>query len=87
MATDPYANFAATPISFGRRGRLVTPGESDLTVVSKGLYVVADGSVTFVPAGNADAETLTATVTAGTTMPYLIRRVTAATATLWTIED
>lgn len=83
---DPWKNASGDAQSFGRRGYVVTPGASDLATVSKGLFVIADGDVTFIPADNADDETLTVSVVAGAVVPYLVRRVTAATATVATIE-
>lgn len=84
---DPFKNFGADLQSFGRRGSVVTPGSSDLPDVAKGLVVLAAGDATIVPVDNANAATLTFTgLSAGAIIPYQVRRVTAATATLATID-
>ncbi|MFO1126368.1 MAG: hypothetical protein U1E25_14565 [Methylocystis sp.] len=85
---DPYKNSGGDLQSPGRRGFSITPGSSDLATVAKSLAVLAAGNATIIPVGNADSETLTFTgLIAGQVIPYQVRRVTAATATLATIED
>lgn len=87
MATDPYRQFSSTPQTFGRAGAVVTPSASDLTKVAKGLVVLAAGDATVVPVDNADGTTLSFVgLSAGAIIPYQVRRVTAATATLATID-
>ena len=84
---DPYKNAGGDLQSFGRRGSVITPGASDLANVAKGIVVLSTGDVTIIPVDNADSGTLTFTgLAAGTVIPYQVRRVTAATATLATIE-
>jgi len=84
---DPYKNAGGDLQSFGRRGKVITPGASDLTDVAKGIVVLAAGDATVIPVDNADAGTLTFTgLSAGQIIPFQVRRVTAATATLATIE-
>ena len=84
---DPYKNMGADLQSFGRRGRVVTPGSTDLTDVAKGLIVLSAGDATIIPVDNSDSGTLAFTgLSVGQIIPYQVRRVTAATATLATIE-
>lgn len=88
MATDPYAAYMRTPGSFGRQGRVVTPGANDLDPVPKAVTCLSAGNLTVVPFGNADADTLSYVgVQAGFTPPFIVRRVTAATAIVATVED
>lgn len=73
--------------SFGRRGKVVAPGANDLPSFAKGLVVLAAGDATIIPADNADSDTLSFTgLTVGQVIPYIVRRVTIATATLATID-
>ncbi|WP_316214307.1 hypothetical protein [Bradyrhizobium sp. SZCCHNR2032] len=84
---DPYKNAGGDLQSFGRRGTVVTPGSSDLPNIAKGLVVLAAGDATIIPVDNVDSGTLSFTgLSAGAVIPYQVRRVTAATATLATIE-
>lgn len=72
--------------AFGNRSRAVTPGSSDLNVP---CYVVCltTGNITVVPEKNADDATVAFEgVAAGYVVPFKVRRVTAATATVATIE-
>lgn len=75
--------------SFGRQGVLVTPGASDLADgVCKALFVVAAGDVTFIPDGNDNADTITvSSAPIGLVIPFRVRRVTAATATVVAVYD
>ncbi|MGV2188774.1 spike base protein, RCAP_Rcc01079 family [Agrobacterium vitis] len=67
----------------GRKTLAVVPGNADLSSTAKGLLVLAAGDVTVVPIDNADAETVAFTgLTAGQFIPLVVRRVTAATATV-----
>lgn len=84
---DPYKSASGDAQSFGRRGYVVTPGSSDLADVAKGLVVLSAGDATIIPVGNTDSQTLPFTdLPAGAIIPYQVRRVTAATAVLATIE-
>ena len=84
--SDPFASFSETPNSFGRVGAVITPGASDLAVIPKGVVCLTGGDVTIVPQGNANAATLTFTgLPAGDIIPFRVRRVTAATATVASI--
>lgn len=88
MATDPYAAYVRTPGSFGRKGRVVAPGADDLDPVPKAITCLTAGNLTVVPFGNDDADTLSfLDVTAGFIPPFVVRRVTAATAIVATVED
>ena len=88
-ATDPWDK---TPdeLTFGREGATITPSDSDdLETVSKGVLVCAAGNVVFIPAGNADNETITITsAPVGLVIPFFIRRVlsTGTTATVASID-
>ncbi|WP_377299712.1 hypothetical protein [Rhizobium sp. SGZ-381] len=84
---DAYASFSTTPDSLGTIGAPVTPGNTDLPATVKGVVCLTAGNITVVPYGNADAVTLAfVDVPAGFVPPYRVRRVTAATATVATIE-
>jgi hypothetical protein len=84
---DPYKSASGDLQAFGRRGKVITPGASDLADIAKGLVVLVAGDATIIPVDNADTGTLSFTgLSAGQVIPYQVRRVTAATATLATIE-
>lgn len=86
-AVDPFKNTSGDLQAFGRRGLTITPGANDLTTVAKGLVVLASGNATIIPVDNADVDTLTFTgLSVGQVIPYQVRRVTAATATLASID-
>jgi hypothetical protein len=85
---DPNAEYPATPSSFGRKSRIVTPGATDLDPIAKAVVCLTAGDITVVPVNNDNAVTITfAGVPAGYVVPFQVRRVTAATATVATIED
>jgi len=82
-----YDSYSKTPSSFGTKSRLVTPGAADITPTPKAVICATAGSLTIVPAGNDPAVTVTfPDVPAGFIPPFRVRRVTAATATVYTIE-
>lgn len=84
---EEYADYASGPSSFGKRGALITPSATDLEPIPKAVVCLSAGNVTIVPAGNANATELTFTgVPAGYVIPYRVRRVTAATATVATVQ-
>lgn len=84
--TDPWKGMGGDQHSFGRRGTVITPGAADLDVASR-LVVLAAGDATIVPVDNGNTATLTFTgLTVGQVLPYIVRRVTAATATLATLD-
>lgn len=84
-------SFPATPETFARRGRLVTPSNTtDLPALAKTVVVVAPGNVSVLPINNPDNEPIVFTgCEMGFIVPYQIRRVlaTGTTATVWTCED
>lgn len=87
MATDNYQSFVSSPESFGTTARIVTPGATDLDPIAKGVVCLTAGDITIVPVGNDNAVTLAFVgVPAGFIPPYRVRRVTAATATVATID-
>ncbi len=81
MARDPWPNLRPTISDVGKRMILVTPGASDFANASV-IYASAGGSVTYIPEQNTNAESITETVAQGWLSPVLVRRVTAATATV-----
>lgn len=81
-----YTSDANDPDSFGNRGVLVTPGSAELYNI-RGVVCGSAGNITVVPVSNSDTETVTFTgVPAGFIPPFRVRKVTAATATVYTIE-
>lgn len=85
---DNYAGFASTPSTLGRKSRVITPAATDLPGATKAVVLLTAGNVTVVPVGNADADGIAFVgVPAGFVPPFMVRRVTAATATVATIED
>jgi hypothetical protein len=85
---DPFASQNDTASGFGRKGALITPGNTDLPNVAKGIVCLQAGNVTIVPPENADGATLPfLDCPVGFTPPYQVRRVTAATGVWATIED
>lgn len=84
---DPWKNASGDVLAPGRKGTVVTPGSTDLPNVCKGLVVLAAGNATVIPVDNADNETLAFVgLNPGDIIPYQVRRVTAATASLATID-
>lgn len=85
---DPTEKFQPTPSSFGKKGRVITAGAADIDPIPKAIVTTSAGDLTVVPLNNADAVTIPFTgVPVGFVPPFVVRRVTAATATLATIED
>ena len=73
---------------FGRRGAVITPGSSDLADIAKTVVMLTAGGITFIPAGNADSDTLEfEDLPAGYLVPYQVRRVTACTGTCASVDD
>jgi hypothetical protein len=88
MAADPYSTYGKSSVSYGTLGKLVTPGATDFDPIPKAVTCVTAGNITIVPVGNADAAVIAYTgVPIGFIPPFRVRRVTAATATVWTVED
>lgn len=80
---DNFKDFRDTPLNFGRVGAVITPGATDLDPLPKTVVLLTSGNVTIVPDGNANGSTLAFTgLPAGYIIPYRVRRVTAATATV-----
>lgn len=83
---DPFASNIDTPLSLGRTGEVLTPGTSDIDPLPKAVVCLTAGNVTIVPDGNANEDTLAFEgLPAGYVIPFRVRRVTAATATVATI--
>lgn len=84
---DPFLSSTPSPESPGTLSRIITPGASDIDPVPKSIVTLTSGDVTIVPAGNAVGVTLAFIgLPAGWVCPFRVRRVTAATATVATVE-
>ena len=84
--SDPYA-FSSHSLEIPKKKLLaIVAAGTDLGTYSL-IYATAAGSVTYVPALNDDAATITETVMQGWVSPVLVRQVTASTATVWQILD
>ncbi|WP_155275930.1 spike base protein, RCAP_Rcc01079 family [Agrobacterium tumefaciens] len=87
MPNDPFQTFMPTPSSPGVRSRIVTPSQSDLPKIVKGVICLTAGDIAIVPANDDGSTPLQfVDVPAGFMPPYRVRRVTAATAVVATIE-
>lgn len=90
---DPFASTRGRPnvLTNGFKGKPVNPSDgADLPLYVKGLTVLTEGTLSIIPAGNADDEILTfGTLQPGYSVPYQVRRVrsTGTTATVATVED
>lgn len=84
MSLDPYPNLRPGVSDVGKRMIAITPSSSDFGTASL-IYATAAGDVTYVPLQNGNANTVTETVFQGWVSPVLVRRVTAATATVWQV--
>lgn len=85
---DPFASFQKTPNSLGTKSRLITPGATDIDPLPSTVVCVTTGDITVVPDQNANATTVSFVgVGAGYVLPFRVRRVTAATATVYTVEN
>jgi hypothetical protein len=75
---------AQSPQTYGRRMVAITPGAEDFPDgPAKAIQCMQEGDITFVPVGNADADTITAEACPVGFSPFArVRRVTAATG-LW----
>lgn len=84
---DPLENTSKTAITNGTFGRIIPPSANDLDPIAKSIVTLAAGDVTILPVGNADIDTLSFVgVPAGWTAPFRVRRVTAATVAVATVE-
>lgn len=82
-----FESFQPTPDSLGTKGTAVTPGATDLASTVKGVVCITAGDITIVPWDNDNAATIAfVDVPAGFVPPYRVRRVAAATASVFTIE-
>lgn len=87
MALPEWNQTANKSDSFGRKGRTITPGASDLDPIAKSVVMLTTGDITIVPDGNSNASTLVfAGLPAGYIIPFVVRRVTACTSTCATID-
>jgi hypothetical protein len=87
MASPEWNQTANSADSFGRKGRTVTPGSSDLDPIAKSVVMLTAGDITIIPDGNANGSTLVFEgLSAGYIIPYVVRRVTACTGTCATID-
>lgn len=86
MATE-WNSTANGADSFGPKGRVITPGATDLSPVAKSVVMLSAGDITILPTGNENADTLAfVDLPAGYIIPYRVRRVTACTGTCATID-
>lgn len=87
MASPEWNGQEKTALSFGRKGRAVTPGSTDLDPIAKAVVMLATGDITIIPVGNADSATLTFTACpVGFMPPYQVRRVTACSSSCATVD-
>ena len=85
---DPYESAIPNRFTFGRVGAVITPGATDLDPVAKTVVLLTSGNVTIMPSGNDNGDTLAFVgLPAGYIFPYQVRRVTAATATVASVDD
>lgn len=94
MAYDPSkdpTNGRRDFLGLGRKQRVVTPSDTvDLDPYARTIVALTAGDVVYLPAGNEDADTITAEgVTTGWTPMVAVRRVLATdtTATVATVDD
>ena len=76
--SDPFANNATTPLSFGTVGKIGVPdNDNDIDPVAKAIHVTGAGTTLKVlPVGNADGAWITiGPVAVGYCPPWRIRRV------------
>jgi hypothetical protein len=87
MAPKPFENFSPSPGSLGTRMRVIVPSNTDLDPTPKTVTHLTGGNITIVPYDNANADPIPYTgVPAGWIAPCVVRRVTAATGTVATVE-
>jgi hypothetical protein len=86
---QPDRTWSSGPMTHGQRGVIVTPGASDLPGgPAKGIVLLTPGNVTVVPIDNADGAPLAFfDLPSGYVIPFRVRRVTAATASVAAIYD
>lgn len=83
---DPYAFNPHSLEIPKKKMAAITPGATNFTTYSL-IYCSVGGTVTYLPALNDDAVTISETVSAGWVSPVLVRQVTAAVATVYQILD
>ena len=87
MALPEWNQTGNSNISFGRKGRAVTPAAADLNPIAKAIVMLADGDITIVPVDNATSDTIAFTgLPAGFVVPYHVRRVTACSSSCATVD-
>ncbi|MGQ4273386.1 spike base protein, RCAP_Rcc01079 family [Terrihabitans sp. B22-R8] len=87
MAELPFPNYSRGPNSLGTRMRVIAPGNANLDPVPKTVTHLTGGDITIVPFANPDGEAIAFKgVPAGWIAPCVVRRVTAATGTVATVE-
>jgi len=76
------------PLSYGLAGAVITPGNTDLAGNPKAIVCLTSGDLTVVPYNNENTATIAFTgVPAGFSPPFVVRRLTAATATVAAVYD
>lgn len=87
MAEPEWNQNGSSNVSFGRKGRIITPAAADLDPIAKAVVMLGAGDITIVPVGNANDVTITFTdVQAGFIPPYHVRRVTACSSSCATVD-
>lgn len=84
MSRDPWPNLRPGISDVGKKLVAITPAGTDFANACL-IYAGVGGDVTYIPEQNLDANTVTETVAQGWVSPVLVRRVTAATATLYQV--
>lgn len=73
--------------AFGRMGRLVTVGADLNESVVKGVVMSAAGDITVIPVDGSDGDALAFSgVESGFMPPFKVKKVTAATVSVYTVE-
>jgi len=83
---DPYAYMPLSLETPKKKMTAITPGASDFDTYSL-IYCTVGGTVTYLPVLNDDAATVSETVAAGWVSPVMVRRVSAAAATVYQLLD
>lgn len=87
MPDDPWKN-SGDMTSQIRKLQAVTPAATDFSRVARAVVILSAGDVTLIPADNAVGEAFSFTgLSAGTILPIMTRRITAATATVAITAD
>jgi hypothetical protein len=87
MPQFSFQSFSRSASTLGTRMRVAVPGAQDLEPIAKTVTHLTGGDITIVPLGNPDDEPISFTgVAAGWIAPCVVRRITAATGSVATVE-